>query len=65
MLYIFGITVIFLTILLAQKLLPAKWQIQLTRVYLVLFIILAFNLLIHPYRIERIWEDIMFCLETY
>lgn len=54
MIYILGITVIFLTILLAQKLLPIKWQIQLNRVYMFLFITLAFNLLTHPYRIERI-----------
>ena len=56
--YILVISIIFLTILLAQKLLPAKWQIQLNRVYMFLFIILAFNLLTHPYRIERIWQDI-------
>ena len=58
--YILGIIVIFLTILIAQKLLPVKWQVQLSRVYIVLFIMFAFNLLTHPYRIERIWEDIMF-----
>ena len=60
--YIFGITVIFLTIFIAQKLLPAKWQIQLNRVYMFLFIILAFNLLTHPYRISRIWEGVKYLL---
>ena len=59
MIYILGITVIFLTILLAQKLLPAKWQIQLNRVYIILFTMFAFNLLLHPYRIERIGASII------
>ena len=61
--YILGITVIFLTILIAQKLLPVKWQVQLSRVYIVLFIILAFNLLTHPYRIERIWDSIIYFMK--
>ena len=59
MIYILGITVIFLTILLAQKLLPAKWQIQLQRMFLILFIMFTFNLFLHPYRIERIWESLV------
>ncbi len=59
MIYILGITVIFLTILLAQKLLPTKWQIQLNRVYIILFTMFAFNLLLHPYRIERIGESLV------
>lgn len=59
MIYILGITVIFLTILLAQKLLPAKWQIQLQRMFLILFIMFAFNLFLHPYRIERIRESLV------
>ena len=58
--YILVISIIFLTILLAQKLLPIKWQIQLSKVYIILFIILAFNLLTHPYRIFRIWEGIKY-----
>ena len=61
--YILGILIIFLTILLAQKLLPIKWQVQLNRVYIVLFIILAFNLLTHPYRIERIWDSIIYFMK--
>ena len=60
--YIFGIIVIFLTILLAQKLLPAKWQIQLQRMFLILFIMFTFNLFLHPYRIERIWQDMLYLL---
>ncbi len=62
MIYILGITVIFLTILLAQKLLPAKWQIQLQRMFLILFIMFTFNLLLHPHRIERTWEGIKYLL---
>ena len=60
--YILVISIIFLTILLAHKLLPAKWQIQLQRMFLILFIILAFHLLLHPYRIERIWQDMLYLL---
>jgi len=62
MIYILGITVIFLTILLAQKLLPIKWQIQLQRMFLILFIMFTFNLLLHPHRIARIWEGIKYLL---
>ena len=60
--YILGITVIFLIVLLFAKLLSKQWLKQINMGYIILFIILAFHLLLHPYRIERIWQDMLYLL---
>ncbi len=56
--YIFGILVIFLMVFMIQKLLSAKYQPQIKWVWLGLFVILSYNLLAKPYRVERIIADI-------
>ncbi|MBR4508755.1 MAG: hypothetical protein IKP23_04745 [Elusimicrobiaceae bacterium] len=59
MIYLITIAVICLVVLAIQKLLPAKWQGQMKWVWLALFIMLTFNLLTNPYRLARLWQDLM------
>lgn len=59
MIYLITITIICLVVLAIQKLLPAKWQEQMKWVWLALFIMLTFNLLTNPYRLARLWQDLM------